>query len=420
MHSILKAPATRRLFVFSIVARLPLAMLSIGLVVHVQRLTGSFAAAGLTTAAYAVCEAIGGPVLGRLVDRGAQKPVLLASATASGALLFVIAVVPATTPLELLIALAAGIGLATPPVGACLRGRLPALLHDRDDLEAGYALETSLTELTWVCGPPLVLGVGALWSTAAALSLAGMVMFIATVAFAIQPAALGRRPPQATKRGRGGALRSPAMRTLTIVLFCFGLLLGADEVAVTASAKMLEGSAAAAAPLFALWGAGSFVGGMIVTRLGGGARTALGLVVWLAALTVGHLALIPGAGSVITLAPLLLIAGATLAPTEASVYGMVDAAAPEGMATEAFAWLATAIAVGSALGAAGAGGLADHAGPIGAYLLGGGAGTLAALVALVRTLSPARGRSRVSTRPSPARPPILRCTEPLTQAADPQ
>jgi predicted MFS family arabinose efflux permease len=420
MLSILKVPPTRRLFVFSIVARLPLAMLSIGLVAHVQRLTGSFAAAGLTTAAYAVCEAIGGPLLGRLVDRGAQKPVLLASATASAALLFVIAVVPATTPLALLVALAAGIGLATPPVGACLRSQLPALLHDRDHLQAGYALETSLTELTWVCGPPLVLGVGAVWSTGAALSLAGMVLVIATVGFATQPASRAGRPSTAPARRCGGSLRSPEMRTLTIVLFCFGLLLGADEVAVTASAKMLEGSAAAAAPLFALWGAGSFVGGMIVTRLGGGARTAFGLVVWLAALTVGHLVLIPAADSVIALAPLLLVAGATIAPTESTVYGMVDGAAPEGTATEAFAWLATAIAVGSALGAAAAGGLADHAGPTGAYLLGGGAGALAALMALARTHPLTRRGSRASSRPSSARPSILQCTEPLTQGADPQ
>ena len=49
------------------------------------------------------------------------------------------------------------------------------------------------------------------------------------------------------------------MRTLTIVLFAVGVLLGADEVAVTAAAKTLD-SATAAAPLFALWGAGSFVG----------------------------------------------------------------------------------------------------------------------------------------------------------------
>jgi MFS family permease len=385
MSSILKTPQVGRLFVFSIAARLPLAMLSVGLVVHIQRLTGSFAAAGLTTAAYAVCEGIGGPVLGRLVDRGAQTLVLVVSAAVCAALLFVIAIVPATTPRMLLVALAGGIGLTTPPVAACLRSQLPALLPDGDRLKAGYALETSLAELTWVAGPPLMLGVGALWSTGAALALFGLVLLFSTVGFATQPAARAWRPEPAAERRRGGSLRSPAMRTLTLILLCFGILLGADEVAVTVSAKALEGSTAAAAPLFALWGAGSLVGGLIVTKLGGGARSTLGLVLWLSALTVGHLLLIPAAGSAVALAAVLLLAGATIAPTEASVYGMVDGVAPRGTVTEAFAWLATAIAVGSALGAAGAGALAEQAGPAAAYVLGAGATALATLIALART-----------------------------------
>ena len=49
MSSLASAPGARRLLVISIVARLPLAMLSIGLLVHTEHLTGSFAAAGAVT-----------------------------------------------------------------------------------------------------------------------------------------------------------------------------------------------------------------------------------------------------------------------------------------------------------------------------------------------------------------------------------
>ena len=55
-------------------------MLSIGLLVHAQHLTGSFAAAGLVAGAYAVALGVGGPLLGRLVDRRGQTPVLLGDA----------------------------------------------------------------------------------------------------------------------------------------------------------------------------------------------------------------------------------------------------------------------------------------------------------------------------------------------------
>ena len=87
---------------------------------------------------------------------------------------------------------------------------------------------------------------------------------------------------------------------------------------------------------------------------------------------------------------MLLLAGATIAPTEATVYAMVDHAAPAATMTEAFAWLATAMAVGGAVGAAGAGILVDRAGPAAGFALAGGAGALAVLTTMLRsrTLAP--------------------------------
>jgi predicted MFS family arabinose efflux permease len=173
------------------------------------------------------------------------------------------------------------------------------------------------------------------------------------------------------------------MRTLVIVLVAVGTLLGAAEVAVTAAAKALDDTAAAAA-LFALWGVGSLAGGLLAARLGGGPRSAAALALMLGALAAGHLALIPAAGSVVALGAVLLVAGAAIAPTEAALNAMVEELAPTGTVTEAFAWLATAIAVGSALGAAGAGALVDRAGPTAAFAMAGGAGVLAVLVTVLR------------------------------------
>jgi predicted MFS family arabinose efflux permease len=389
MHSITSSAVARRLFATSIIARLPLAMLSIGLVVHVQRQTGSFAAAGVVTGAYAIALGVGGPLLGRLVDRRGQTLVLLASASAAAALLAAIAVLSTDAPLALLVALAAGIGVATPPVGACLRTQLPALLPDPSALGSAYAFEVSVDELTWIVGPPLVLCIGALWSTGAALAVGGLVLLIGTGSFAAQPASHRWQPPRRARRPPGGALRTPAMRTLVIVLVAVGVLLGAVEVAVTAAAKTLDGTTAAA-PLFALWGAGSFAGGLLAARLGGGARTSAGVALVLCALTAGSLALIPAAGSMLALGGVLVLAGVAIAPTEAALYAMVDAAAPAGTMTEAFAWLATAMEVGGAVGAASAGTLIDRAGPTAAFALAGGAGALAILTTLLRsrTLDP--------------------------------
>jgi predicted MFS family arabinose efflux permease len=376
-------------------------MLSIGLLFHTQHLTGSFAAAGAVTGVYAVALAIGGPLLGRLVDARGQRLVLLASAGVAALLLGGIAAVPAGAPLGVLLALAAGIGLATPPVGECVRTLLPGLLPDAAAVRAAYALDASASELTWVAGPPLALGLGALWSTGAALALAGLGLLVATAAFAWQPASRRWRPAGDTPRSRGGSLGSPAMRTLVLVLIAVGVLFGAVEVAVTAVAKLHGGSTAAAAPLLALWGAGSLAGGTLAARRGAPAGAA-GLALLLGALAAGHLALVTATGSLSALGAVLFLAGGAIAPTYAAVYAMVDEVAPAGTVTEAFAWLSTAIGTGAALGAALAGALADHAGPSAAFVLAGVAGALALLVTLLRSRTLPGGEAGPVPVPVPA------------------
>src|SRR6188472_3819920 len=98
MHAIASAPGALRLFVLSLVARLPLTMLSIGLLVHAAHLTGSFGAAGIVTAAYGVALGVGGPFLGGVVDRRGQTLVLVACACAVLPLLGAFAVLPVGAP----------------------------------------------------------------------------------------------------------------------------------------------------------------------------------------------------------------------------------------------------------------------------------------------------------------------------------
>jgi Major Facilitator Superfamily len=383
MASLTSSPGALRLMVVSVLARLPMAMLSIGLLVHTEHLTGSLAAAGVVAGAYAVSLGVGGPVLGRLVDRRGQTAVLVAGAVVAGAALAATAALPTGTPLVTLVALAVVVGASAPPVGACVRTLLPAVVADGDALRAAYAAESAAIELTWISGPPLVLAVAVAWSTGAALAVAGVVLVAGTAVFAAEPASRAWRPAPSRSRPRGGSLRAPAMRTLVLVLLALGIVFGAVEVAVVGAADAL-GSSAAAGPLLGLWGAGSLVGGVVAARMGGGARTGAGLALVLAALAAGHLALAAAAGSAVALAAVLTLAGATIAPTYASVYAMVDRAAPAGTVTEAFAWLSTAVAVGASVGAACAGAMAAAAGPAAAFALAGAAGTVAALVAALR------------------------------------
>src|SRR6476646_4810872 len=214
MASLRSFPGALRLAAVSILARLPMAMLSIALLVHVRYLTGSFATAGIVAGAFAASLGVGGPLLGRLVDRRGQTAVLLSAALVAGAVV---------------------LGISAPPVDACLRAILPTVIHDREALRAAYAAESAAVELTWIVGPPLVLLVGVAWSTSAALVVAGAVLVAGTAVFAAQPASRAWRPAPAPARSRGGSLRAPAMRTLVLLLVFVGVVFGTVEVAVIAA-----------------------------------------------------------------------------------------------------------------------------------------------------------------------------------------
>jgi len=387
------APGAPALITSSILARLPLAMFSIALLVHAQRLTGSFAVAGVVSAAYAIASAVSAPLLGGLVDRHGQTAVLIGGATTTSLALLAAGLLPRSAPPVVLVALAAAAGAATPPLDACVRTLLPRLAPDPDRLRTLFAFESAVLEVTFVLGPPLALGVGELWSTGAALVLSGATMLAGTLAFATRPASRRWRPDAATPRHRGGSLRSPGIRTLVLILAGTGAAFGATEVGVTATAHAL-GHTAAAGPLLGLWGAGSFVGGIVATRRGGGARTPRGVTVLLAALGLTHGALILTTGSMLALGATITLAGATIAPTVASLYSLVDSAAPSGTQTEAFSWLLTATLVGESLGAAAAGVLAQRAGPTAVFAFVAAAGGLTVLAALIRETSLGEHRRR--------------------------
>jgi predicted MFS family arabinose efflux permease len=80
----------------------------------------------------------------------------------------------------------------------------------------------------------------------------------------------------------------------------------------------------------------------------------------------------------------LVLAGAAIAPTYATIDAMVDRAAPAGTVTEAFTWVTTAFATGFAFGNALGGGLVHRVGTDRAFLVAASGVAAAALLARLR------------------------------------
>jgi MFS transporter len=381
LPDVLRTPGVLSLFAASCVARLPMGAIGLLLVLHTQALTGSYATGGLAAGAYALALGLSNPVLGRLADRRGQTPVLRAGAPVAAAAMVLVALLPAAAPPGAIVACAVVGGLAQPPVGACMRALWPTLLPGPDRRHAAYALEAAALEV--ICGPVVIVaGIGSR-STAAALITCAGALLAGDLAFSAHPVSRGFRPQPAVGRDLTGALRAGGVRVLFAVFALIGLSIGAVEVVVPATLDAM-GHRDLTGLLLGFWGVGSMVAGVAVAR--GGAprdparRLALLLVGWSAA----HAAL-GAAGAPATLALVLLVAGAAIAPTLVCANGMLDHLAPAGTLTEAFTWTQTGMVVGVAAGSGVAGALVEATSPGVAMALLAGGGVLAAL--LVRATS---------------------------------
>jgi MFS family permease len=374
LRDVLRAPGFAWLFGASMLGRVPVFGTGLVLVLRTRELTGSFAAGGLVAGLSAAAICVSSPVLGRLVDRRGQVPVLTATAALSASGLLILGLLPDGASLGAAAACALMIGLGFPPLGACLRAALPTLLPDRERRHAAFALESATTEITYVAAPLLVAAAVALGGpSTAALAIAGLGP-LGVAAFVAHPAVRSWKPADGGERHAGGALRAAGVRSLLLIFALVGLAFGAVEVAVPAAAD-----AGLAGVLLALWGAGSLTGGLIAARAAApadGARRLRRLLVLLAA---GHLLLVPATGPV-ALALLLPAAGLAIAPTFACTFALVEDLAPHGTLTEAYTWLSTGISAGIAAGAALAGVLAEHQSPSAAFALAGGAAALGAVL----------------------------------------
>jgi MFS family permease len=391
MFAVLRRPGVLALLTLNVLSRIAPAGAGVLLVVHTHALTDSYAAAGAVAAASALTLALAAPLLGGIVDRRGQTGVLVVSGAVSGGAYVALALLPSVAPTVAIAAIAAVAGGSQPPLGACLRTLWPDLLdHDEEAVNAAFALEAAVLELTYIAGPLGFLTLAALASSRVSVGVLGVMVVIGTIAFALRPESRAWRPhdhgdPDASPRAARSALSSPGVRMVVAIMAIVGVLVAAVEVAV-AAATHDAGAPGATGPLLALWGLGSLLGGVVVARAGGVRSVPLLLV----ALAVSHGALALGASALVVLGALLVVAGAFIAPAFGAMSALTARVAPTGTATEAFAWTTTALGAGVAVGAAIAGVVVDAGGPAVAFAVAGALTLPAAAVAVVSAPTAAR------------------------------
>ena len=350
------------LFAAALVARLPIGINGLAVVLFLREQTGSFAVPGAVAGGLALGMGVGAPFMGRLVDRlGARVLVPLAAANAAGIL------ARARARVRRRAGRGAGRGrgrrrarCTRPARRCCGRGSRSFLRSEPELVPAAYALDSVLLEITFVFAPLIVVGVIAVLGAGAALVVSAATVLLGVGAFVwlLPP----DRLPVARHDDTGllGVLRAPGIRTLVMTMVPVGFAIGALEVAVPAFSHD-QSRAELAGVLLATWSMGSAIGGFVYgARV---RRSPLPLVHQRLTLLLplGFLPLLV-APTMAVMALLLVPAGLFIAPIIATRNELASQAAPPGTKTEALTWPLTALVGGIALGAAAGGALIDASG----------------------------------------------------------
>ncbi|GGM26027.1 hypothetical protein GCM10007977_028940 [Dactylosporangium sucinum] len=357
----------------------------------------SYAAAGGVAAALTAGVALGGPLLGRMIDWRGVRAVLLVTVVVQVGFWLSVPILP----YGILLGAAFVAGLLMVPAQSVTRQAIAAMTTP-GQRRAAFALESVQGELSYIVGPAVVI-VGAAkispdvmaWGVGAAIAAGGAGI------------ALLNPPVRAGDEADAGAAGRPPRRewlgarmiaVLTMALGATTLLSGVD-LAIVATLQA-AGQVSWAAGVVVVFGVASVAGGLMYGALPRPLPT------WLLLGLLGLVTIPAGlAHDWRWLCVAVVGVGLLTAPTLSMVADAVSRLAPAGVRGEATGLQSSAQSAGFALGSPIAGLAIDLSAPAGGFAAAGLAGLAAALTGcLLSRRPPARTPSPPAQRPSTVPP----------------
>jgi MFS family permease len=360
----------------------------------------SYAAAGGVAAAMTAGMALGGPLLGRMIDRRGPRIVLLVTVVLQ--IVFWLSV--PILPYGILLGAAFAAGLLMVPAQSVTRQAIAAMTTE-GQRRAAFALESVQGELSYMVGPAVVIlcaakmspGVVA-WGVGAAIVAGGAGIALLNPPLRAEDeadAGAAGRPPRREWLGAG------MIAVLTMAFGATTLLSGVD-LAIVATLKE-AGQVSWAAVVVAVFGVASVAGGLIYGALPRPLPT------WLLLSLLGLVTISAGlAHDWPWLCVAVVGAGLLTAPTLSTVADAVSRLAPASVRGEATGLQSSAQSAGFALGSSIVGVAIDVSVPAGGFAAAGLAGLAATLTGcLLSRRSPDRTRPPLSDLGRAGAPDIL-------------
>ena len=378
---VLTLPGALVFSVSGLVARMPMSMVSLGIVLLVSTRTGSYSLAGTVSASFLVANALFAILQARLIDRLGQSRVLPTAAAVFGAALAAMMVCIELDYLAPWPHLSAAVaGAALPQIGSSIRARWSHLVKDKRDLHTAFAFEAVVDETVFIVGPALVVALATIVHPLAGLSCAIIATVAGTTVLVSQkstePSATG-----ATTASSGGPMPWRILAPLIACAFTMGALLGGAEVATVAFSEEM-GSKPMAGLLLAIWAIGSLTSGVVTGAMHFKASNAVRFRRGMLALGLLMVPL-PFVHGFVSLAVCLFLSGFAISPTLIASFAWIEESVPSGRITEGITLFTTGLGAGLAPGAALVGIVVDASGASASYWVTVVAGLLGAALAFL-------------------------------------
>ncbi len=397
-REIFRAPGSVGFSAAGFVARLPLSMVTIGIVTMLSQARGEYWLAGGVAATFALANALIAPQVSRLVDRYGQSRVLIPTTLAT---LVALAGLMLATRLQApgwALFLFAGLAGLTPSMMAMVRARWTELYRDTPQLRTAFAFESVVDEVIFMIGPVLAIGLSVAWFPEAGPLAAAILLAVGMALFVAQRASEPPVHPHGTTTN-GSVVRLGAVQVIALLMVAVGAIFGTAEVAAVAFAEE-QGSKASASLVLAAYAAGSLIAGLVFGALRPGLPLAsqLVLAIGLTAATTLPLLIV---NSLWMLVLVLFVAGASISPTIIVAMALIERHVPSSKLTEGITWVMTGIGIGMAAGSAASGWLIDLYGARSGFWvsIAGGFAALAIVLAGLCVLAEPREARR---QPAPA------------------
>lgn len=357
-------------FPLALVARLPFAMMVVGVLTLVVSARGSLELGGLSSAFVGIGSATIGPFVGAAADRFGQRTALLITAVAHSAALVALAWIAYTdAPNWAMLCVAFAVGASSPQPSPMSRSRLVLIIQNflpperrPKTMSTVLAYESAADEIVFVFGPVIVGLLATVFGARTPIIAAAVLTLVIITAFALHhtSAPAKTQEERAATLAPASELARPSLLVVVAGITGVGLVFGTTLTSLTAFMQSL-GKPETAGLFYGIMGVGSAILAISVSLFSPKFTQRYRWIVFALFVVAGE-SIIATATGAPQIAVGLAVTGVGIGPLLVTIYSLGAERSPEGRSATVMTMLGSGVVLGQSLSSALTGSIGEHLG----------------------------------------------------------